>query len=185
MTSSGLRAVYQERRILIERLIRARTNSADEAQEVMQELWLRIEQVRPGPIADPVAYVMRMALNMIVDRLLSQERKRMRETNWVAMQPSAAEFPNQETKVMAADELARVRQLLDQMPATMSRALVMFRLERLAQKDIAAELGMSVSGVEKLLARAYRQLTEFQQTATSEAHTKSELLGLRSTHDAG
>lgn len=163
MTDSGLRAVYLDRRDLIERVIRARTNSADEAQDVMQELWIRVGQVRPGPIKDPVAYLLRMAMNLVIDRSISTERSRKREAAWTALQPTSSEFPNQEGEMLASDELARVHQLLGQMPETMAKALILFRIEGQSQKVIAAALGMSVSGVEKLLSRAYRQLTDFQR----------------------
>ncbi|NWN33500.1 RNA polymerase sigma factor, partial [Klebsiella michiganensis] len=44
------------------------------------------------------------------------------------------------------------------MPDRMATALRMFRLEERPQRAIAEHLGISVSGVEKLLARAYRKI---------------------------
>ena len=49
------------------------------------------------------------------------------------------------------------------MPDHRHRALVLFRVEGRSQREIAQELDMSVSGVEKLLARAYRQLVQFRE----------------------
>jgi hypothetical protein len=68
------------------------------------------------------------------------------------------EYPDAERGLIARGELQRVGSLLDAMPERMRDALVMFRLEQRPQKAIAQELGMSLSGVEKLLGRAYRQL---------------------------
>lgn len=184
MTESGLRAVYLERRALIERLIRARTNSAEEAQDIIQELWIRIELVRPGPISDPAAYVMRMAMNLVIDRSIHNGRDRNREAAWTAAQPVSAEYPNPESQLLAIDELKRVHQLLDQMPHAMARALIMFRIEQRPQRAIAAELGMSVSGVEKLLARAYRQLADFQRATAVNVPGSLAQQKSRSTPDA-
>ena len=44
------------------------------------------------------------------------------------------------------------------MPERMRIALTMFRLEDESQRTIADTLGITVSGVEKLLRRAYAQL---------------------------
>lgn len=184
MTDSGLKAVYLARRSLIERLVRARTNSSDETQDVMQELWLRLDQAKPGPINDPVAYLLRTAMNLIIDRSVSIQRRREREHAWSTVQPRSAEMPNQEARLIASDELENVHGLFEQMPEVMVQALIMFRLEGQSQKTIAAKLGMSVSGVEKLLARAYRLLAEFQKNGRvrDPAQTAEQLA--RSTPDA-
>ncbi|KAK0358617.1 hypothetical protein LTR94_034674, partial [Friedmanniomyces endolithicus] len=75
-----------------------------------------------------------------------------------AVQPESGEYPDAERGLIARGELQRVGSLLEAMPERMRDALVMFRLEQRPQKAIAQELGMSLSGVEKLLGRAYRQL---------------------------
>ena len=54
--------------------------------------------------------------------------------------------------------LKSVEQAIDAMPERMGRALRLFRIEGRSQRAIADELGISVSGVEKLLQRAYRIL---------------------------
>ncbi|MGY2499272.1 sigma factor-like helix-turn-helix DNA-binding protein, partial [Klebsiella pneumoniae] len=46
------------------------------------------------------------------------------------------------------------------MPERMATALRLFRLEGVSQRAIADRLGISVSGVEKLLQRAYRKIEE-------------------------
>jgi len=163
MADAGLKAIFLARRGLIERLVKARVGTGDEAEDIMQELWLRIEQVKAGPVNDPVAYLLRMAMNLVTDRSLNRRRRQDREGAWQALQPVSAEFPDQESRLVAHAELARVQAVLDQMPGHMTRALIMFRLEGLSQRAIADELGMSVSGVEKLLSRAYRQLAEMHK----------------------
>ena len=44
------------------------------------------------------------------------------------------------------------------MPERMASAFRMFRIDEVPQKHISEQLGISVSGVEKLLQRAYRQI---------------------------
>ncbi len=64
--------------------------------------------------------------------------------------------------LLARERLEQVEAALAAMPERMSAALRMFRIERRPQKEIAQALGITVSGVEKLLKRAYRQLFDME-----------------------
>jgi RNA polymerase sigma factor (sigma-70 family) len=165
---AGLRAIFLDRRPLVLRLLRARGMSVEEAEDVLQDLWLKLEQARPGPVSDPVAYLMRMATNLATDRRIAAARRTAREDAWGGLQPGGADLPDAEARMLSANELARLEALLGSMPERMRRALLMFRLEDRSQRAIAGELGMTVSGVEKVLARAYRQLIEFRKDGLSE-----------------
>jgi RNA polymerase sigma-70 factor (ECF subfamily) len=157
VSEAGLERVFMEQRPMILRLLSARLGNRDEAEETAQELWLRLQDARPGPIADPAAYLFRMACNLATDRRIAAGRRGARK----GVAGGAArkrEYPDAERGLIARGELQRVGSLLDAMPERMRDALVMFRLEQRPQKAIAQELGMSLSGVEKLLGRAYRQL---------------------------
>jgi len=59
---------------------------------------------------------------------------------------------------MAQRQWQEVEGAIADMPDRMATALRMFRLEEQSQRAIAGHLGISVSGVEKLLQRAYRKI---------------------------
>lgn len=170
---AGLAAVFLANRHLVRRLVTARTQEPAEAEDVLQEMWLRLEGARIGPVGDPLAYLMRMAMNVVVDRRRADQRRAAREEAWGATQPVGSEHPDAERRLLSVEALARLEALLDSMPEHMHRALVLFRVEGRSQRAIAAELGMTLSGVEKLLARAYRRLVEFRMDnmADAAAHT--------------
>jgi DNA-directed RNA polymerase specialized sigma24 family protein len=54
------------------------------------------------------------------------------------------------------------------MPERMSAALRMYRVEDVPQKEIAARLGMTLSGVEKLLRRAVKEIQTYKVTAEAD-----------------
>ncbi|MFX7785136.1 sigma factor, partial [Acinetobacter baumannii] len=64
------------------RLLRARLGGEEDAEEALQDLWLRLESARPGPVAEPVAYLFRMANNLATDRRRSGLRRGALETAW-------------------------------------------------------------------------------------------------------
>lgn len=173
----GIAAVFLDRRDLVRRLLVAQGCPPDQAEDILQDMWLKIGRARIGPVADPVAYLMRMASNLAADRRVAAQRRSARELGWSEVQPRAAEQPDPEREAMAASELARMQALLDAMPAPMRRALVLFRIEGWSQAAIAADAGLSVSGIEKLLARAVRRLVEF--------HREAPLAAPHSPADAG
>jgi RNA polymerase sigma-70 factor (ECF subfamily) len=160
MNVAGLKAVFVQERAMLLRLFAARLGNAAEAEDALQDLWIRLESVSPGPISDPVPYLYRMAMNLALDRRLSAQRRGDRERAWSEVQPSASEIPDAERVLVMRDRLARVEAAMAAMPERARTALRLYRIEELSQREIAAEMGVTVSAVEKLLRRALRQISE-------------------------
>src|SRR5947207_1327852 len=58
---AGLAALYAQHRAEILRFLRARTRDPVEAEDVIQELWIRLQEARPGPLGNGRAYLYQMA----------------------------------------------------------------------------------------------------------------------------
>ncbi|MEG3151522.1 sigma-70 family RNA polymerase sigma factor [Sphingomonas sp. ZT3P38] len=155
MSEGGLRAVFLADRAMFLRLLVARLGNVDEAEDALQDLWLKLEGVTGGPIADPTAYLYRMANNIAVDRRRRAVRRSDRDTGWMETRPTAEEHPDAERAMIARERLARVEATLAKLPERVATAFRLYRFEELSQKAIAERMGISVSGVEKLLHRAY------------------------------
>ena len=67
--------------------------------------------------------------------------------------------PGPEAAVAARDELRRLQRVLDALPAQPRRVFLMRRVQDLSPQEIAAELRLSVSTVEKHLAKAMVAVT--------------------------
>lgn len=143
---------------MILRMLAARLGNAEDAEDAAQELWLKLADVPADTIANPIAYLFRMAANLASDRRRSAMSGTARDMAWLELQPGAAELPNAERVLLAREHLKNVDAILMVMPERMRTAFRMFRIEGHSQKAIAEVIGISVSGVEKLLQRAYRQL---------------------------
>lgn len=138
------------------RLLAARLGSRDEAEDALQDMWLRLDQGIDRPIAQPVAFLYRVANNLATDRRIAGARRGARDAAWLDAQSIADDMPDAERALVARDELRSVQAAIDGMPERMATALRLFRIEARPQRAIAEQLGISVSGVEKLLQRAYR-----------------------------
>jgi RNA polymerase sigma-70 factor (ECF subfamily) len=161
---SCLKAVFLTQRPTLMRLMTARLGSAADAEDLLQDLWLKIETLPQQALSNPEAYLFRVASNLAADRRLSMARAVARDGLWLSTQPGSEEYPDAEAALLARERLDEVETALAAMPERMSAALRMFRVERRPQKEIAQTLGITVSGVEKLLKRAYKQLFDLKDT---------------------
>lgn len=140
------------------RLFAARLGSVDEAEDALQDMWLRIDKLTDQPVSHPAAFLYRIAANLATDRRIANSRRIARDGAWMAVQPDAREIPDAERAAIASNAVETVEATIADMPDRMRIALRLFRFESRSQREIARELGITVSGVEKLLQRAYRQI---------------------------
>ncbi|MFO1240895.1 MAG: sigma-70 family RNA polymerase sigma factor [Sphingomonadaceae bacterium] len=161
---SGLEAVFEANRMALRRFLRARLRNDDDANDVLQDLWIKIRALDAGPISEPLAYIYRMADNLVLDMKRAGGRRAARETAWAEGQMAgtpaapADASPSAERTLIARDYLRRVETRIDALPERTAYAFRAVRIEGRPQKDIAAELGISLSAVEKHLQRAYREI---------------------------
>jgi RNA polymerase sigma-70 factor (ECF subfamily) len=154
-TDTGLLAVFTDHRAALARFLRAR-GAAGDAEDLLQDMWLKLQSLEHGPIAEPLAYLYRMADNQLLDRYRENGRRTRRETIWGEI--SSASPTNAEEMLLAREGLAAVNETLGALGERTHSILYRFRVDGQSQKDIARELGVSLSLVEKHLQRAYRAL---------------------------
>lgn len=161
---------------MLRRLLVARLGNRDDAEDALQDMWLRIDQLADRPIAQPAAFLYRVAANLATDLRISTGRRMARDTAWLDDQPDAGEIPDPERVLAARSEWRAVEAAIADMPDRMATALRLFRIENRSQREIAEQLGISVSGVEKLLQRAYRKLHD-RMASSCEDRGPSHRLG--------
>lgn len=72
----------------------------------------------------------------------------------------ADDAPSTEAIVCAQDELRRLQEIVDELPLQCRRVFLLRRVHERSLQEIAVELGLSVSTVEKHLAKAMESLTQ-------------------------
>lgn len=157
---SGLEAVFLAQRAPLLRFLRARSGSQDVAEDLLQELWLRLDTLAVRPIAQPAAYLFQTANNLVVDAHRAEERRRRRDAVWSELRADATrdadDTPSAERVLLARERLRLVEARLAALPERTAEVFRLYRLDGVAQRDIAERLGISLSAVEKHLQRAYR-----------------------------
>lgn len=155
------------------KFLAARRVTPDEAEDLLQDLFVKLESAAIGPVAEPRAYLYRMADNLLLDRRRAEGRRVGREEAWVAVQGGAApgvdDRPSPERLLIARERLAMVSRALAALPERTATIFRRFRIDGVNQKQIAAEQGISVSAVEKHLQRAYHAVVEVQARLDADA----------------
>jgi RNA polymerase sigma factor (sigma-70 family) len=155
----GLDMVYRnERPALVRFIARYRSNPQD-AGDVAQEAFLRLaqsEQTRSEPIARPRAFLRQVARNLLRDHAKSVTRQG--ELLHVPFDDEAVSLANEVARLEARDSLARIEAVVRKMKPKTREIFMAHRLDGLSYIEIAKRTGMSVSGVEKQMARAMTML---------------------------
>lgn len=139
----------------------AARGAGDEAEDLVQELWVKAKRVPSGPIAEPLAYLYRMADRQMLDHRRSALRRTRREEDWA--DESGRESASAERQLIAREELRALEAALAQLGGRTETVFRRFRVEGLKQHEIAGEMGISLSAVEKHLQKAYRALLRWKE----------------------
>lgn len=166
-SNSALEQAYLANRSRLLRFLAAR-GAGDAAEDLLQELWLRLAGAADSEAAAGLAYMIRTADRLMIDRYRSRRQETLREQAWSETQPGLAEdiapAPDAERHIAARqhfEQVERALAALGERPAAIFRR---HRIDGVAQRDIATEFGVSISTVESDLRRAYRALADLRRT---------------------
>lgn len=159
MSTSGLLQAFLASRAALLRYLVLRGASTDEAEDILQEVSLSLSSGTIGAVAEPRAYLYRMTNNHFLLYRRTANRRARREEDWVGAHsgdpPVLDDRPSAETQLIAREQVAILQGVLDRLPERTRTIFRRFRLDGEPQARIAADLGISVSAVEKHLTRAY------------------------------
>ena len=157
---AGLEAVYLAHRDALVRFLRAR-GAGESAEDLVQELWLKLSRSPSAPIAEPLGYLYRAANNLMISRHRSLMRSEGRDEQWLAETTHAVQVST-EAAVEARQQLEQAEKRLRELGPRVLRVFILFRVEGVPQREIANQLNISLSAVEKDLQRAYRAIMELR-----------------------
>lgn len=141
-----------------------RTGSRQDAEDLTQEVFLRIlrrEEELPSEFAE--VYIFKVAANLLRDR--ARQAASRQKTDHFSIDEGAdapadlIEDLGPERVLLSQEALAAALQALDTLGERTRDIFVLYRLENMKQREIAALYGISVSLVEKSVARATEHLS--------------------------
>jgi RNA polymerase sigma-70 factor (ECF subfamily) len=158
---------YLEKRANLVRFFAARTGSRAAAEDLAQDLYLKLAGRDPGERAEnPEALLYRIAVNLMLDRARSEARSAARDAAWRGATRASlaghdlAEEPPADEAAASRQRLRRLVEAVAGLPPQMQRAFRLHKLEGLSHAETARAMGLSVKSVEKHVSAALRALSE-------------------------
>lgn len=159
-----LTAAFMEHRAQIARFLRLRCG-AENVEDLLHETWLKALAVEVG-VERPLPYLYRIADRLVLDARRGAARGRARDGDWGYVHgrlSEAAEAPVAERTLIARERLSAVEEALREVGDRAARIFRRYRIDGVDQRDIAKEIGVSVSTVEKDLRKAYDALLSLRE----------------------
>lgn len=137
-----------------------RVRDRAEAEDLAHDVFVRLATTAVQPDRDPGAYVFRVAANLLSDRarraaVRSLYVRDRQQDDLLQVNPLD---PHREAQ--GREDLRAVLKGLEELPPRTRQIFVLYRYEQIGRKIIAESLGISVSAVEKHIAKAMVLLTE-------------------------
>jgi RNA polymerase sigma-70 factor (ECF subfamily) len=165
LTDEAEHLVARFRRPLLSYFSR-RVADPSEVEDLTQEVFLRLlRRDEAVPVDNPEIYVFRIAVNLLRDRARRAAAHRAGEHASLddqasgfgersLLEPALVEERQPERVLLSQEALMEVMRVLDKLDPRTREIFVLSRLERMKHREIAAIYGMTVSAVEKHVAKA-------------------------------
>lgn len=156
MTSRAVdfvRLFTAERGRLLGRLSR-RTGCPATAADIVQDIFLRLWERTTDATGNPAAYLNRSARNAAIDHLRAERVRAAHVAGLTPEQHAPAVAPTPEALLEVRDRLDRVDEAIRRLPERTRDIFLLHRIHGRGYGEIAGVIGISVSGVEKHMARA-------------------------------
>ncbi len=150
-----IRALYVDHNGWLQNWLRRRLGCAARAADLSHDVYVRLlgREALP-PMAEPRAYLARIAHGLVIDHYRREAVERAWLETLAALPQEDAPSPEQHVAIV--DALARLDALLAGLKPRVRQVFTLSRLEELSYPAIAAQLGVSLSTVEKDMALALR-----------------------------
>src|SRR5262245_26333710 len=148
--------------------------SASEAEDVVQDAWLRARTDERADVRSPRAYLTTIVTRLCIDRLRSAERTRMEYPGpWL---PEPLAEPNQESAELASSLTTAFLILLEQLSPTERAVFLLREVFELDFDEIAGNVGKSEANTRQILTRARRRLRDSRPRVTAPRREAEEIV---------
>nr|WP_226898263.1 sigma-70 family RNA polymerase sigma factor [Mangrovicoccus algicola] len=127
-----------------------RTGAVPDAEDLLHDLWIRLDRLPEKPVERPRAYLFRAAENMVLDLFRARSRGRTEALTEDIAAPDAGE----DARLDSRRRLGILAETVGALPPRQREALLLYRVHGLPMDEVGRRMGISRSGVEKLLRKA-------------------------------
>lgn len=154
---SVLRQLLAQRYDDLKRRLTWRLGSVELASDALHDTWVHLENRSDGngPVVNPLAYLMRMATNLALDRLQRDKRYMSADEIDQMLAGIADPAPGPADIASARDDIEALSRVIDAMPPRRRAIFLAVRVEEMSNQQAAARFGVSARLVGLELQRAH------------------------------
>ena len=167
-------AVFEAHRPLLFSIAYRMLGSASEAEDVVQDVWLRARQDEYSDVRSARAYLTTIVTRLSIDRLRSADRTRLQYPGRWLPEPLAE--PNQESVELASSLTTAFLVLLEQLTPTERAVFLLREVFELDFDEIARSIGKSQANTRQILTRARSRLRDARPRFTASRRESEEIV---------
>lgn len=162
--NNPLLATYLERRDDLVRYFRVRLRSEEAAEDLVQDIYVKITGLSPDGIDNPSGFLFRLGTNLMLDQIKQRKRAGRRDAEWRGVNSTSAgwedisEASPADAVTDARQRLARIIEVVNGLPPPVQEAFRLHKLEGLTHTETAAAMNISKSSVEKYMMACLKQI---------------------------
>lgn len=160
-----LLASYGDLRAELLRFLAARLGNLTAAEDVYQELYLRLRVAAPtAELRDARSFIYRSAYNLANEQVRALRRREARDAKWIdqttdLMGGEAVALDRAADEALAAKQrLQAVAKGISELPPRCREVFTLCRVRGLGHREVAESLGISIKAVEKHITAALKHL---------------------------
>jgi RNA polymerase sigma-70 factor (ECF subfamily) len=166
--ASAVLGAFQENESIIKRFLRRFTSSAQDVDDICQETILRaLEAVKSREIREPRAFLFGVTRNIVRRKLDRESRSVIDFIADFTPQEYLSDEPSVEECIDGRERMLVFMEAVATLPGQCQRVFVLKKVYGYSHKEIAGELGISISTVEKHVAAGLRRSGDYMQRTTA------------------
>ncbi len=166
VTDDPLLLALKENEVDLRNFLDVRLSCHADKEDIIQDVFIRLrthKSLKDGLPCEPSkvkAYLMITASNLIHDKYKHRKVRENASHHLLQRQKSFIQQESPEELTEANEKLQLVMKVLDKLPSKCSQAFLLSRFHNTGYREIGRQLGISVSMVEKYIARAINALKD-------------------------
>ena len=154
--------------------LRRSSQSRAEADDLRQEVYMRVCEVARREIPDPARpFVFAVARNLLIDRARREKIVSIEAVADLGTLDIVADEPEPDRAVIARQELRRLQAALDRLPNRCRQAVTLRKIEGLSYREIANRMGIAEDTVSKHLREGMSVLADALHSEPREERERS------------
>lgn len=162
-TLGKLLAAFARHRPRLTAQASARLGSSSLAEDLLQDVWIKIEGAHPqAPVENPAGFIGQIANNAIRDHFRKERRRAAIDAEVQSLLWESDDDISAERRLIGRENLRAVCAALDELPAKTRSIFLMNRIENISHRSIARIYGMTDEAVYYHIRRALEHLAQLR-----------------------